>query len=181
MPWCALSPAELLMGRRIRTDIPQVTGSFIPKWSHIKNFRILDEKYKKSQKEYYDKRHRVRELPPLPENQPVWVSTRGDMTPARILHASDTPRSYVVETSSGQLRRNVHIWEFILLHKRLLSLLNPLPSPTDQLPLFTDWNCHRSLIDWHTNIKEMWQRLVILYCVFILVVTSYMYAVLYLE
>ena len=80
MPWCALNPAELLMGKRIRTDVPQVTGSFIPKWSHIKNFRILDEKYKKSQKEYYDKCHRVRELPPLPEDQPVWVSTRGDMT-----------------------------------------------------------------------------------------------------
>ena len=27
MPWCALSPAELLMGRKIRTDVPQVTGA----------------------------------------------------------------------------------------------------------------------------------------------------------
>ena len=50
MPWCALSSAELLMKRKIRPNIPQVTGSFIPKWSHIKNFRILNEKYKKSQK-----------------------------------------------------------------------------------------------------------------------------------
>ena len=106
MPWCALSPAELLMGRRIRTDVPQVTTNFIPKWSHIKNFRTLDEKHKKLQKEYYDKRHRVQQLPPLPGDQPVWVDTRGDLTPARVLHAADTPRSYVVETSSGQLRRN---------------------------------------------------------------------------
>ena len=50
MPWCALSSAELLMKKKIRPNIPQVTGSFIPKWSHIKNFRILNEKYKKSQK-----------------------------------------------------------------------------------------------------------------------------------
>ena len=54
MPWCALSPAELLMGRRIRTDIPQVKESFVPKWSHIANFRSLDEKYKRLQKEHYD-------------------------------------------------------------------------------------------------------------------------------
>ena len=106
IPWCALSPVELLMGRRIRTDVPQVTTSFIPKWSHIKNFKILDEAHKRLQKQYYDKRHRVRELPPLPEDQKVWVDTRGDLTPARVLHAADTPRSYVVETSSGQLRRN---------------------------------------------------------------------------
>ena len=47
LPWCALSPAELLMGRRIRTDIPQMMESFVPKWSHIANFRSLDEKYKR--------------------------------------------------------------------------------------------------------------------------------------
>ena len=31
LPWCGLSPAELLMGRRIRTDIPQVKDNFILK------------------------------------------------------------------------------------------------------------------------------------------------------
>ena len=101
IPWCGLSPAELLMGRRIRTDVAQVATSFIPKWPHTKNFRNLDETHKRLQKEYYDKCHRVMELPP--EDQRVWVDTRGDLTPARVL---DTPRSYVVETSSGQLRRN---------------------------------------------------------------------------
>ena len=107
MPWCGLSPAELLMGRRIRTDHPQTTASLMPQWSHVKNFRTLDEQYKRSQKRHYDLRHRVRELPPLPEDQPVWVETRGVLTPGRVLHAANTPRSYVVETpSGGQLRRN---------------------------------------------------------------------------
>ena len=101
MPWCALSPAELLMGRRIRTDIPQVKESFVPKWSHIANFRSLDEKYKRLQKEHYDQCHRVRMLPSLPEDQPVWVETRGFQTPGRVSHAFDAPRSYVVETASG--------------------------------------------------------------------------------
>lgn len=39
LPWCGLSPAELLMGRRIRTDIPQVKDNLIPKWKHIQNFK----------------------------------------------------------------------------------------------------------------------------------------------
>ena len=106
LPWCALSPAELLMGRRIRTDIPQVMESFVPKWSHIANFRSLDEKYKRLQKQHYDQRHRVKTLPSLPDDQPVWVETRGVQTPGRVSHAVDVPRSYVVETDSSQLRRN---------------------------------------------------------------------------
>ncbi len=30
LPWCGLSPAELLMGRRLRTDIPQLKRHFTP-------------------------------------------------------------------------------------------------------------------------------------------------------
>ena len=54
IPWCALSPAELLMRRKIRTDVPQSKDNLIPKWSHIKNFRSLDKGYKESQKKNYD-------------------------------------------------------------------------------------------------------------------------------
>jgi len=46
IPWCALSPAELLMGRTIRTDMPQLKDKLIPKWSHLRNFRKLDMRYK---------------------------------------------------------------------------------------------------------------------------------------
>ena len=42
LPWCGLSPAELLMGRKIRMDVPQLKSNFIPKWEHIRNFRKLD-------------------------------------------------------------------------------------------------------------------------------------------
>ena len=71
LPWCGLSPAELLMGRRIRTDIPQVKDNLVPKWEHIQKFKELDEKYKQSQKNNYDRHHRVRTLPLLPEKQTV--------------------------------------------------------------------------------------------------------------
>ena len=50
MPWCGLSPSELLMGRRIRTDVPQVKKLLIPNWPHVKDFKSLDEKFKAEQK-----------------------------------------------------------------------------------------------------------------------------------
>ena len=42
----------------------------------------------------------------LPEKQTVWVDTRGHQVPGQILQTAGTPHSYVVETPSGELRRN---------------------------------------------------------------------------
>ncbi len=39
LPWCQLRPAELLMGRRIRTDIPQAKKLLTPMWPYIKAFQ----------------------------------------------------------------------------------------------------------------------------------------------
>jgi len=38
-PWCGYSPVELLMGRPLRTDVPQVTTQMIPQWPHLKSFQ----------------------------------------------------------------------------------------------------------------------------------------------
>ena len=46
MPWCGLSPAELLMGHRIHTDFSQFKPVLAPRWPNLKFFRILDKKYK---------------------------------------------------------------------------------------------------------------------------------------
>ena len=43
LPWCGLSPAELLMGRKIRTDVPQVNDHLVPNWEHTQHFRTLDQ------------------------------------------------------------------------------------------------------------------------------------------
>ena len=127
IPWCALSPAELLMGRTIRTDVPQLKDKLIPKWSHLRNFRKLDMRYKESQKRHFDQHHQVRSLPWLPKDQPVWVETRGQQVPERILHAANTPRSYVIETPSGQLRRNRS-------HLRVRSELDSAPDESTSMP-----------------------------------------------
>jgi len=73
LPWSELSPAELLMGRKIRTDIPQVNDQLVLKWNRIQHFKMLDPKYKQNQKDNYDRRHRVKTLPDQPANQHVWV------------------------------------------------------------------------------------------------------------
>ena len=91
LPWCGLSPAELLMGRKIRTDIPQVKGNLIPKWGHIQNFRKLDAKYKQIQKENCDRRHGVKTLPSLPVDLTVWIDNQGHQVPGRVLRTAGTP------------------------------------------------------------------------------------------
>ena len=106
LPWCGLSPAELLMGRRIRTDIPQLKKLFVLNWPHVKNFKGLDAKFKAEQKRHYDDRHRVRPLPMLPDGLPVWVDNQGTQVPGEIMQQANAPRSYLVETPTGQLRRN---------------------------------------------------------------------------
>lgn len=108
LPFCGLSPAELLMGRRIRTDIPQATKLFIPEWPYLSRFSGQHRKYKAQQTRNYNRRHRVRPLPPLPEDQLVWVNTRGNLTPGRVIEQASSPRSYIIETPSGRVRRNRH-------------------------------------------------------------------------
>ena len=47
---CGLRPAQLLMGRRIRSTLPQVLHNLIQKWSYLKKFEEQDRQYKKKQK-----------------------------------------------------------------------------------------------------------------------------------
>ena len=47
LPWCGLSPAELLMGRRLQTDIPQPKRVFIPDWPYLTSLHVKDEEQKR--------------------------------------------------------------------------------------------------------------------------------------
>ena len=75
LPWCDLSPAELLMGRRLRSNLPQVTEQLIPGWDFLADFRKQDKEFKQKQKRDYDCRHNVKPLPPIPDNAEVWITT----------------------------------------------------------------------------------------------------------
>ena len=106
LPWCGLSPAELLMGRRIRTDVPQIKKYLTPNWPHLKNFKEKDKQYKLQQKKHYDRRHRTHTAVELPEGTPVWVSMQGNQSPGTVTQQLEQPRSYTIETPTGQVRRN---------------------------------------------------------------------------
>ena len=106
LPWCGLSPSELLMGRQIRSNMPQLTTGFIPQWPYLKAFRVSNQQLKAKQKSNYDTRHGTRALVDIPDDAPVWVRTDDHTTPGRVITHADAPRSYLVETPSGQIRRN---------------------------------------------------------------------------
>jgi len=107
LPWSGLSLAEMLTGRKISTDIPEVNENLIPRWPYISSFKQADQKAKIVQRENYNWRHQVRELPQLSEDQTVWVKTRGLQTPGRVVQAANTSTSYVVEKPTDQVNRNL--------------------------------------------------------------------------
>lgn len=51
LQWCHCSPAELLMGRRVRTDIPAPTSQLVPQWSFLEDFCCKDEEVIKEETE----------------------------------------------------------------------------------------------------------------------------------
>ena len=98
LPWCGLSPAELLMGRRIRTDIPQVKDNLIPKWEYIRNFKELDGKYKQTQKDTG-----LEHFPCYQKSRLCGLIQEDIRFLGKYCRQLAHP---VVETPSGELRRN---------------------------------------------------------------------------
>jgi len=93
LPWCRLSPAQLLMGRNIRTDVPQHPTVFQPEWSYLKEFQEGEEKYRSNQKRNYDECHRSRSLPELPDDSLVWANMppNNGQVPGSIVSAAPEP------------------------------------------------------------------------------------------
>ena len=94
------------MARRICTAVPQSNTMLIPQWSYLKEFKVKNAEFKKKQKEQFDSRHGAKKLPEIPDDSAVWITSEDKPIPGRIVTADETPRSYVVETESGELNRN---------------------------------------------------------------------------
>ena len=73
--WCSFSPAELLMGRQLRTAITTPKNQLIPQWSYLQEFREKDNKYKAKQRRDYNDKHRVRRQDLLLPDTSVWIKT----------------------------------------------------------------------------------------------------------
>ena len=102
---CNYSPAELLFGRKIRSNIPTIPSQLQPKWPDLDKFRASQENSKEEQSAYYNVSHRTRPLRQLQPGGKVWL--RDMKLPATITRQDSAPRSYIASTPHGTtLRRN---------------------------------------------------------------------------
>ena len=99
------SSAELLMNRRLRTDLPTHHKKLLPKLTDLKATRKALEQRKLEQKRYYD--DSTKELPLLNPNDSVRIRHKEKWEPAVVIDLDETPRSYHVRTQDGStFRRN---------------------------------------------------------------------------
>jgi transposase InsO family protein len=96
------SPAELLMSRQLRSRVPASANVLQPRWSPP-GFQAASKNLKARQKRNYDNRHRARPLPPLLPGQKVWIDKHITET---VVSAAATPRSHIIQTPGGRIRRN---------------------------------------------------------------------------
>ena len=99
-----LSPAKLLMGRRLKTSLP--THADPLKTYGAQEVKEDFHKRKLKEKVYYHK-HSAKELPPLHNGEKVTLQHRNKWVPATVISKHHTPRSYIVQTPEGRkYRRN---------------------------------------------------------------------------
>ena len=100
---CGYSPAELLMNRQLHSTVPIAPTQLQPAVPDYSRLREEEETIREKQKDNFDSHHRSRELTPLSPGASVWVTDQ--QTPGTVVELS-SPRSYLIQTSSGMLRRN---------------------------------------------------------------------------
>lgn len=98
------SPAQLLMGRRLRTTVPILPSLLDPALpdSVVVTRREKERRTKEAQS--YNLRHRARSLDRLTPGQEVWITDQ--RASGTVIGSHSTPRSYLVEGPRGTIRRN---------------------------------------------------------------------------
>ncbi|UYV78935.1 hypothetical protein LAZ67_17000317, partial [Cordylochernes scorpioides] len=98
------SPAELCLNRKLKTTVPT---SPVQLQSRIPDFENLEKREKNQRhkkKTHFDIHHRARELSHLDEGTRVWVKDL--RVPGVVLEDAGSPRSYIVNSPKGILRKN---------------------------------------------------------------------------
>nr|KAG5701731.1 hypothetical protein BaRGS_004333 [Batillaria attramentaria] len=100
LPTLSLSPAELAFGRRIRTTLPTLSKTLMPRLIDPSDVSERDTAAKEKQKLYYDRHHGVRSLSPLHPGDSVLIKTDEEKkwkNPAEII-SQVAPRSFLPST-----------------------------------------------------------------------------------
>ncbi|XP_040360986.1 uncharacterized protein LOC121048573 [Ixodes scapularis] len=98
------SPAQLLMGRSLRTRLPVPTATLVPGSPLAADFHRRDTAQRRRKRQDFDRRHAAHALHPLGEGESVWI--RDADCAGTVLSPARRPRSYVVHTDAGALVRN---------------------------------------------------------------------------
>lgn len=122
------SPAQLLMGRHLRTTVPQPATSLVPRWPNLEEFKKADRQGRLQQETRFNRRHLARPLPQLSQGQKVWITTEN--IPGAVVRQAETPRSFLVQTDRGLFRRNrIHLCA--VGHPPEAPVSRPCPEQTD--------------------------------------------------
>ncbi|XP_037561164.1 uncharacterized protein K02A2.6-like [Dermacentor silvarum] len=98
------SPAELLMGRKLKTNVPTLPGTLEPKWEYQHQFRQHNAVIREREAKHYNRRHKTRDRPPLQPGTVVQI-IHGSQQQGSIVEVSNAPRSYV---ANDQRKRPSH-------------------------------------------------------------------------
>lgn len=98
------SPAELLMGRRLRTTLPVLPERLQPALPDLRDLQRKEREKRRADAQHYNSRHRARDLGKLSPGDDVWITDTAE--PGTVTSAHGTPRSYLIAGSQGTLRRN---------------------------------------------------------------------------
>ena len=93
------SPAELCMGRRLRTTLLTIPSKLIPQGPELPKLREMEEKIKTKQAVHYNQRHAAKELRNFIPGDHVYVPDRREN--AVVVSKTPEPRSYLIETDSN--------------------------------------------------------------------------------
>uniref|UniRef100_A0A7N8YPR4 Integrase catalytic domain-containing protein n=1 Tax=Mastacembelus armatus TaxID=205130 RepID=A0A7N8YPR4_9TELE len=98
------SPAQLLMGRRLRTTVPTLPSQLDPALPDMHVFARKEKEKRIMDTEYYNRRHRARPLSDLVPGEHVWITDAKES--GTVLQNHTSPRSYLVDVPNGVVRRN---------------------------------------------------------------------------
>ena len=89
---CKFSPAQLLMGRKLRNSVPMFHTELNPHWPDLEKLQARESESKLKQQSKFNLRHKATPLTPLEPGTDVHVKDHD--RPGVVVKAAETPRSY---------------------------------------------------------------------------------------
>ena len=97
------TPAELLMGRQLQTNLPVHQANLMPRNTTRSDIAEREEARRLTTKQHHDQYFKAKELPELKPDDLVFIR---DSRKDGMVVKNVAPRSYQVQTDTGIVRRN---------------------------------------------------------------------------